>query len=149
MTGHDTSVLSPVCVSHRCRLGALQWLELRLNRSAAPLQLRDAVRKGLQDPRTVTQPTRLHLSCLSVADGAAVEVWAQGAGVAEAAWVAYIIIWLLQNLVEANFDLFRYLLLDDQLKPWELHPKCSYVTMIPAILVGGVRVRNAQQINID
>ena len=33
-----------------------------------------------------------------------------------------IIIWLLHNLVEASFDLFRYLLLGDQLKPWELHP---------------------------
>ena len=32
-----------------------------------------------------------------------------------------IIIWLLHNLVEASFDLFRYLLLGDQLKPWELH----------------------------
>ena len=30
-----------------------------------------------------------------------------------------IIIWLLHNLVEASFDLFRYLLLGDQLKPWE------------------------------
>ena len=28
-----------------------------------------------------------------------------------------IIIWLLHNLVEASFDLFRYLLLGDQLKP--------------------------------
>ena len=33
-----------------------------------------------------------------------------------------IIIWLLHNLVESSFDLFRYLLLGDQLKPWELHP---------------------------
>ena len=31
-----------------------------------------------------------------------------------------IIIWLLHNLVEASFDLFRYLLPGDQLKPWEL-----------------------------
>ena len=30
--------------------------------------------------------------------------------------------WLLHNLVEANFDLFRYLLLGNQLKPWGLHP---------------------------
>ena len=29
-------------------------------------------------------------------------------------------------LVEASFDLFRYLLLGDQLKPWELHPLVSY-----------------------
>ena len=27
---------------------------------------------------------------------------------------------MLHNLVEASFDLFRYLLLGDQLKPWEL-----------------------------
>ena len=32
---------------------------------------------------------------------------------------------MLHNLVEANFDLFRYLLLGDQLKPWELHPLVS------------------------
>ena len=31
-----------------------------------------------------------------------------------------LLIWLLQYLVEASFDLFRYLLLGDQLKPWEL-----------------------------
>ena len=40
--------------------------------------------------------------------------------------IIIIIIWLLHNLVEASFDLFRYLLLaipiGDQLKPWELHP---------------------------
>ena len=36
-----------------------------------------------------------------------------------------IIIWLLHNLVEASFDLFRYLLLGDQLRPWELHPLVS------------------------
>ena len=36
-----------------------------------------------------------------------------------------IIIWLSHNLVEASFDLFRYLLLGDQLKPWELHPLVS------------------------
>ena len=34
-------------------------------------------------------------------------------------------IWLLHNLVEASFDLFRYLLLGDQLRPWELHPLVS------------------------
>ena len=34
----------------------------------------------------------------------------------------HIIIWLLHNLVEASFDLFRYLLLGDQLETWELHP---------------------------
>ena len=39
-----------------------------------------------------------------------------------------IIIWLLHNLVEASFDLFRYLLLGDQLKPWELHPLVSYTS---------------------
>ena len=38
------------------------------------------------------------------------------------------IIWLLHNLVEASFDLFRYLLLGDQLKPWELHPLVSYTS---------------------
>ena len=43
-------------------------------------------------------------------------------------WI--IIIWLLHNLVEASFDLFRYLLLGDQLKPWELHPLVSYVDKI-------------------
>ena len=32
------------------------------------------------------------------------------------------LIWLLHNLVEASFDLFRYLLLGDQLKPLDLHP---------------------------
>ena len=26
--------------------------------------------------------------------------------------------WLLRNLVEASFDLFRYLFLGDQLEPW-------------------------------
>ena len=31
-------------------------------------------------------------------------------------------IWLLHNLVEASFDLFRYLILGDQLKAWDLHP---------------------------
>ena len=36
--------------------------------------------------------------------------------------------WLLHNLDEANFDLFRYLLLGDQLKPWELHPLVSYTS---------------------
>ena len=39
-----------------------------------------------------------------------------------------IMIWLLRNLVEASFDLFRYLLLSDQLKPWELHPLVSYTS---------------------
>ena len=33
-----------------------------------------------------------------------------------------LIIWLLHNLVEASFDLFRYLLLGDRLKPCEFHP---------------------------
>ena len=37
-------------------------------------------------------------------------------------------IWLLHNLVEASFDLFRYRLLGDQLKPWELHPLVSYTS---------------------
>ena len=40
-----------------------------------------------------------------------------------------IITWLLHNLVEASFDLFRYLLPGDQLKPWELHPLVSYANM--------------------
>ena len=31
---------------------------------------------------------------------------------------------MLRNLVEASFDLFRYLLPGDQLKPWEL--KCMH-----------------------
>ena len=39
-----------------------------------------------------------------------------------------IIIWLLHNLVEASFDLFRYLLVGDQLKPWEPHPLVSYTS---------------------
>ena len=40
----------------------------------------------------------------------------------------YVIIWLLHDLDEASFDLFRYLPLGDQLKPWELHPLLySYV----------------------
>ena len=39
-------------------------------------------------------------------------------------------IWLLHNLVEASFDLFRYLLLGDQLKPWELHPLVSYTSCL-------------------
>ena len=30
--------------------------------------------------------------------------------------------WLLHDLVDASFDLCRYLLLSDQLKPWELDP---------------------------
>ena len=40
---------------------------------------------------------------------------------------SYLHIWLLHNLVEANIDLFRYLLLGDQLKPWELHPPGNYM----------------------
>ena len=40
------------------------------------------------------------------------------------------IIWLLHNLVEASFDLFRHLLLGDQLKPWELHPLVSYTSKL-------------------
>ena len=43
------------------------------------------------------------------------------------------IIWLLPNLVEASFDLFRYQLLNDQLKPWELHPLVSYTIKHAAI----------------
>ena len=38
--------------------------------------------------------------------------------------------WLFHNLVEASFDLFRYLLLGDQLKPWKLHPLVSYTSSI-------------------
>ena len=34
--------------------------------------------------------------------------------------------WLLHTLVEASFDLFRYLLLGNQLITWELHPLVSY-----------------------
>ena len=41
--------------------------------------------------------------------------------------ISIIIIWLLHNLVEARFDLFRYLLLGDQPKPWELHPHVMHV----------------------
>ena len=40
--------------------------------------------------------------------------------------LADIIIWLLHYLVEASFDLFRYRLQGDQLKPWELYPLVSY-----------------------
>ena len=40
----------------------------------------------------------------------------------------YIMIWLLYNLVEASFHLFRYLLLGDQLSSWELHPLVSYTS---------------------
>jgi len=36
-----------------------------------------------------------------------------------------LIIWL-HYLVEVSFDLFRYLSLGDQLKPWKLHPLVSY-----------------------
>ena len=36
--------------------------------------------------------------------------------------------WLLHNLVEASFDLFRHLLLGDQLKPWEPHPLVSFTS---------------------
>ena len=39
-----------------------------------------------------------------------------------------IIIWLLHYLVEASFELSRYLLLGNQLKPWELHPLVSYTS---------------------
>ena len=41
---------------------------------------------------------------------------------------SWIIIWLLHHLVEASFDLFRYLLLGDQLKAWELHPLVPYTS---------------------
>ena len=41
---------------------------------------------------------------------------------------ARLIIWLLHNLVEASSDLFRYLLLGDQLEPKELHPLVSYTS---------------------
>ena len=39
--------------------------------------------------------------------------------------IIIIIILLLHNLVEASFDLFRYLLLGNQLKPWELGMLCN------------------------
>ena len=45
-------------------------------------------------------------------------------------YLTTIIIWLLHNLVEANFDLFRHLFLGDQLKPWELHPLVSYTSKV-------------------
>ena len=35
---------------------------------------------------------------------------------------------MLHNLVEASFDLFSYLLLCYQLKPWELHPLVPYTS---------------------
>ena len=41
-----------------------------------------------------------------------------------------LIIWLLRNLVEASFDLFRYLLPGDQLIPWERHPLVSFTCCI-------------------
>ena len=44
--------------------------------------------------------------------------------------IIMIIIWLLHNLVKVSFDLFRYLLLGDQLKPWELHPLVSLTGII-------------------
>ena len=48
-------------------------------------------------------------------------------GTCQVSHLIRIIIWLLHNLVEASFDLFTYLLLGDQLTPWELHPLVSYV----------------------
>ena len=56
-------------------------------------------------------------------------------------------IWLLHNLVEASFDLFRNLILGDQLIPWELHPLVSYMSCMIAVHrvalrgVGGMRRR--------
>ena len=44
-------------------------------------------------------------------------------------------IWLLHNLVDASFDLLRYLLLGDQLKPWELHPMVSYTSCMNLYLL--------------
>ena len=44
------------------------------------------------------------------------------------------IIWLLHNLVEASFDLFGYLLLGDQLIPWELAMKVSYPHAVQALV---------------
>ena len=42
-------------------------------------------------------------------------------------WIeSAIVIWLLHDLVEASFVLFKYILLGDQLKPWELHILVSY-----------------------
>ena len=34
---------------------------------------------------------------------------------------------MLHNLVKGSFDLFRYLILGDQLKPWELHFYCFHI----------------------
>ena len=48
-------------------------------------------------------------------------------GIPQLHWVE--IIWLLHNLVEASFDLFRDLLLVDQLEPWKLHPLVSLLVM--------------------
>ena len=36
---------------------------------------------------------------------------------------------LLQSFVEASFDPFRYLLLDDRLILWELHPLVSFTSI--------------------
>jgi len=43
----------------------------------------------------------------------------------------HIILWLLHNLIEAGFDPFRYLLLGDQLMPWELQPNAYKFTAKP------------------
>ena len=42
---------------------------------------------------------------------------------------------LLHDLVEASFDLSRYLLLGDQLIPWELHPLVSYTSKVNLTLL--------------
>ena len=47
----------------------------------------------------------------------------------------FFVLWLLRNLDEASFDLFRHLLLGDQLKPWELHPLVSYTSCINVLNV--------------
>ena len=44
--------------------------------------------------------------------------------------VGLIIIWLLLNLGEASFELFRYLLLGNQLKPCKLYLLVSYTSRI-------------------
>jgi len=44
-------------------------------------------------------------------------------------------IWLLHNRVEASIDLFRYLLIGDQLIPWKPHPLVPYTSKVNLKLV--------------
>ena len=73
--------------------------------------------KPCPTPYRVSLPPRLETESLERRVGALVVKLRLG-----------IIIWLLHNLVEASFDLFRYLLLGDQLKPPELHSLVSYTS---------------------